>query len=273
MLYFLYMYELRILLPLFVFCFGLLIGSFLNVVIYRLNTGRSLAKGRSACMTCARTLSWYELVPVFSFLAQKGKCRKCQSEISFQYPFVELATGILFVVIYMKMLLPFSFSFISIATFLGGLYIASLLVVIAVYDIRHKIIPDVIVYQLIAFGIFAILFRDFTNPAYSVITGVFEGALVALPFFLIWFFTKGRGMGFGDVKLALGMGLLLGLSSGFAMFFISFWLGALIGLFLLALSRAYGMKSEIPFAPFMIAAFFITTLWQVNLSSLFSFLP
>lgn len=256
--------------PLIIFVLGLVIGSFLNVVIYRLNTGKSIAKGRSMCMSCAKQLHWYELVPVFSFLFQKGKCTKCREPISFQYPLVELVTALLFVTIYMKVLFPFGFGLISILSFIGALYVASLLIVILMYDIRHKIIPDVLVYQLIALGIGVLLFRDLVLPSYGVFFGFLQGMLVALPFYLIWLVTKGKGLGFGDVKLSLAFGLFLGLAQGIVFFFFSFWIGAVVGVVLLALSKKYSMKSEIAFAPFMIVAFFLVTLWQIDISQLFT---
>lgn len=258
-----------VLIPLIIFIIGLVVGSFLNVVIYRLNTGKSISTGRSMCMSCAKELHWYELVPVFSFLFQRGKCTKCREPISFQYPLVELIMGILFVVIYMKVLFPFGFTAVSILSFVGVLYVASLLIVIMMYDIRHKIIPDVLVYQLIALGIGLLLYRDLVLPSYGVFFGFLQGMLVALPFFLIWLITRGRGIGFGDVKLALGMGLLLGFAKGVALFFFSFWIGAVVGVILLAFSKKYSMKSEIAFAPFMIISFFLVALWGLSINTVF----
>lgn len=263
------MNTLLVLMPLIIFCLGLVIGSFLNVVIYRLNTGKSIAKGRSMCMSCAKQLHWYELVPVFSFLFQKGKCMKCRQPISFQYPFVELITGILFVVVYMKVLFPFEMTVASIVSFLIMLYVTSLLIAILVYDIRHKIIPDTLVYQLIALGIGLLLFRDLVLPSYGVFWGFFQAMLVALPFYLIWLITRGKGMGFGDVKLALGLGFFTGIFYGAALFFLSFWIGAMVGVVLLAANKAYNLKSQIPFAPFMILSFFIVILWNISLPTLF----
>src|SRR3989344_7311171 len=116
------------------FTLGLIIGSFLNVVIYRLHTGKSLG-GRSTCMSCSTTLSWYELIPVFSFLGLKGRCKNCSTKISIQYPLVELATGLIFASLFLK-LQTFGVSYVYYALMF------SLLVVIAVYDLKHKIIPD-----------------------------------------------------------------------------------------------------------------------------------
>ena len=124
-------------LPIIIFGLGLIIGSFLNVVILRLNTGRSIAKGRSACPRCSNTLSWYELIPVFSFLGLRGKCRSCKAPISFQYPLVELLSAIIFVLLYSKIFLVEGFSFLTLLSFVFACTVASLLLVIFVYDIRH----------------------------------------------------------------------------------------------------------------------------------------
>ncbi len=258
-----------VLLPLIIFAFGLLIGSFLNVVILRLNTGRSVVVGRSACATCARTLHWYELVPVFSFLGLGGKCHTCKQSISFQYPLVELLTGIYFVLAYSRLVIGGGFTALSWLSFVFALVVGALLLIIAVYDLRHQIIPDMIVYPFILIALASVLYRALTVPTYSFAAALVGGVFVALPFFLIWFFSKGRAMGFGDVKLALGIGWLVGLSAGFAVFVLSFWIGGIVGLFLLALSRKYKMKSEVPFGPFLIIALCIVGLWGVTLSTLF----
>src|ERR1035437_5647474 len=136
------------------FVFGLIIGSFLNVVILRLNTQKSLG-GRSACMSCMNKLSWYELIPVFSYLGLRGRCRNCKTKISIQYPLVELATGLIFGLLFLKFqdvffLDTFSFSF----TYAYYAFMFSLLVVVATYDLKHKIIPDSL---SMAFGILAFL--------------------------------------------------------------------------------------------------------------------
>ncbi len=262
-----------ILIPLLVFAFGLLVGSFLNVVILRINTGRSVATGRSKCARCDRTLAWYELVPVFSFLGLRGKCRTCKIDISFQYPLVELATAIVFIVAYTRLVIVGGFTAHAWLLFLFAVVAASLLIVIAVYDMRHKIIPDIIVYPFILLSIVAVFYRAFAAPHVPLWTGLVSGVLVALPLFLIWYFSKGRAMGFGDVKLMLGIGWILGLAAGFTALLLAFWIGGIAGLFLLGLTRKYRMKSEVPFGPFLIIAFCIVALWGVTIQTLFPVWP
>jgi len=252
---------------------GTIIGSFLNVVIYRFNTGMSIVKGRSICMTCNRNLRWYELIPVLSFLIQSGKCRRCASKISHQYPLVELITGIVFVLI--------SYKFMSILYFSVNIYllfvilymfIFSLLIVISVYDLRHKIIPD----RLVAVFILVSFFSIFVNPApfgslfiMPAYTALLAGPILALPFAMLWLFSKGRLMGLGDGKLVLGIGWILGLSAGVCMIILSFWIGTIVSVALMLLSKnKMSMKTEIPFAPFLIVSALIVFLFNLDIFSL-----
>lgn len=258
-----------ILLPVFIFIFGLIIGSFLNVVILRMNTGRSVAKGRSSCARCNAPLAWYELVPVFSYLGLRGKCKTCNQHISFQYPLVELATAIVFTIIYSVTIASYGFGGVALAAFAFSATVAAILIVIFAYDIRHGIIPDRAVYSFILLSLISIAWRAFAMPGFSASFASVYGVLVALPFFLLWAFSKGKAMGFGDVKLALGIGWLLGLGGGFSAVIFSFWIGGLVGLFLLALTRKYHMRSEVPFAPFLILGTFIVGVWGVSIFSLF----
>ncbi len=236
---------------LLVFVLGLVVGSFLNVVIYRYNTGRGVARGRSQCLSCTKTLRWFELVPLFSFLFQRGRCRSCLSKISWQYPAVELASGVLFVLLFQH--------FLGVdwgkPLFLLSAVIWSLLLVITVYDLRHKIIPDGLVY---AFGGLA-LWSAFLGPGGAgVVNHILAGLALFAFFFLLWWFSGGRWMGLGDAKLALGVGLLLGPAGALSAVILAFWLGALVGVGLLIYGRLSGrgksftMKSEVPFAPFII---------------------
>ena len=259
------------------FILGLIIGSFLNVVIYRLNTARSLG-GRSACMSCQSKLSWYELIPVFSFLGLRGRCKSCKTKISIQYPLVEFITGLVFALLFAKLQAEydfFSLAFLGVYAYYAVTF--SLLLVIAVYDLRHKIIPDslVFIFCLFAFiGLF--LFTNvfpFLSPHIPSLLEFLAGPLIALPFTLFWLISGGRWMGLGDAKLALGIGWLLGLSLAFSSLVIAFWSGAAVGLSLIVFSRLdsarlaknYGMKSEIPFAPYLVLGAFLAFIFDLRL--------
>lgn len=234
------------------FIFGAIVGSFLNVIICRYNTGESVISGRSRCFSCGKKLRWHELIPVFSFIIQKGRCKDCGSKISWQYPAVEILTGLIF-------LLIFNFSSYGVSA-IGGqfslfylLVIFSILIIIAVYDLRHKIIPNAFVYSfdILAFlSLFGNLKLEIRNLIDWV--GFFAGILFFLFFALFWLVSRGKWMGLADAKLALGIGWLLGLTKGFWALLLSFWAGAVVGIFLLILFRKrYNMKSEMPFAPFL----------------------
>jgi leader peptidase (prepilin peptidase)/N-methyltransferase len=182
---------------------------------------------------------------------------------------VELVTGIVFVVLYSKIVVLGAFGIVPWVTFVFAAIVASILVVITVYDLRHKIIPDMAVYPFILLALVSIVWKGIMIPGFSIPAGLFEGCLVALPFFLLWYFSKGRLMGFGDVKLALGIGWLTGLMLGASVFVLAFMIGGIAGLFLLGLTKRYGMKSEVPFGPFLIMGVFIVMVWGVTIQSLF----
>lgn len=265
----------NLLIFIFVFLMGTIIGSFLNVVIYRFNTGRTIVKGRSICMTCNRDLRWYELIPVLSFLIQSGKCRRCASKISHQYPIVEFVTGLVFASVAYKLLPILDISYWNyIFNIVFFVFIFSLLIVISVYDLRHKIIPDKLVFVFIFFSFLSIFINFSGNGSLLTLpslTDLIAGPIIALPFAALWYFSKGKLMGLGDGKLILGIGWLLGLSMGLCAVMLSFWIGTVVSLFLmLVLKNKLNMKTEIPFAPFLILGAFITFLFSLNIFSLTS---
>jgi prepilin signal peptidase PulO-like enzyme (type II secretory pathway) len=244
----------------FAFLFGTIIGSFLNSLVLRWGTGYSMVD-RSACFSCSTTLRWYELVPIGSFLVLRGRCRSCGTRISAQYPLVELLTGLLFALAFIVSGLVWQ-TLLMFAVF-------SLLVAILVYDIKHTIIPNGLVYTLIAISFLA-LFIDFSTvtiifPSWSALLA---GPILFIFFAALWLVSRGTWMGLGDAKLALALGWLLGLAGGISAIVFSFWSGALVGVGLL-LAQKIGtkvsrgkltLKSEIPFAPFLVLGFLLVYL-------------
>jgi len=234
----------------FIFILGSVIGSFLNVIILRYDTGQSVIKGRSQCSNCQKKLKWYELIPLLSFLIQKGRCRSCKSKISIQYPIVEILTGIIFLLIFSAQ--GGQFSIFKIVYFW---VVFSLLIIIAVYDLKHQIIPDIFVYLFIFFAFWNLGFD------WNLKIGIwnFLAGIIFFAFFgSIWLVSRGNWMGLGDAKLALGIGWLLGLFKGILALLLSFWTGALIGIFLLFFfKKEYNLKSRIPFGPFLILGIII----------------
>jgi leader peptidase (prepilin peptidase)/N-methyltransferase len=242
-----------------VFVFGVIIGSFLNVVIYRYNTGAGLG-GRSRCFTCGKTLKWYELIPVASYVIQGGKCRVCSSKISLQYPIVELTTGLLFAGAFLV-----SNGYLSLAYLCVQM---AILMVIAVYDLRHKIIPDLFSYGFAALAFIYMLYELYLMGwQWDMIwPNLLAGPLYFMPFAALWLFSRGRWMGLGDAKLALGIGWFLGLSEAYISMLLAFWIGSIFGIVLvvkdMVKGRAQGMqkitmKSEIPFGPFLVLGLII----------------
>ncbi len=251
----------------FLFLLGVVVGSFLNVVGLRWNSGLGIM-GRSFCTVCQKQLHSLELLPVISFFFLKGRCSKCKTPLSWQYPIVELWTGLIFVSIYIT-LWPFAFSFLEIMTFLLYATIFSIYVVIVIYDFRHKIIPDPLVYTSIFLGIILHIFLvGFSTLDWLV------GPILFSFFGLIWLLSRGRAMGFGDAKLGLSIGILLGFAEGLSGIVLAFWIGTAITLvymfFVRISSLSHGrkrltMKSEVPFAPFMILGAWISFVYQLDL--------
>ncbi len=240
------------------FCFGLIVGSFLNVVILRL--GAKSKGGRSFCLSCGKTLRWYELVPILSFLHLRGRCRHCSSRISLQYPLVELLTGLVFAAVFWKE----SFSLLL----LFSLVLWSLLIAIAVYDLRHKIIPHLLIYPAISLSFLHLLYTYFVLHTASPLD-FWGGLLLPLPFALIWFATGGRAMGLGDAKLLVIFSWYLGFAHGLSALVIGFWFGAGLALLLLSLRlKRLTMKTELPLAPFLIVGLLVVYLTGVDVTGL-----
>jgi len=231
----------------FIFLFGLIIGSFLNCVIYRIEKKKSL-KGRSFCPHCKKKIAWYDLFPVISFFILKGQCRNCGKTISWQYPLVEFGTGVLFVII-----TGLRISFLS-QFFL--LIISCLLIIIFVYDLKHMIIPDRIMFPVIAIT----FIYQLINLRLAIVDHLLTGFIICFLFLFIVIISKGKWMGGGDVKLAFLIGLLLGFPDSIIALFLSFLLGAIIGMILI-IKKNKTLKSEVPFAPFLIVGMFIALLW------------
>ena len=223
-------------------------------------------------MSCMSTLQWYELIPVLSFLGLQGRCRSCKTKISIQYPLVELTTGLLFGVLFYKFqsLLLVNINLFAV-TYAYFVVMFSILLVIVVYDIKHKIIPDTLSF---AFGGLAFLSLFFFTPNgltfhVPTILQLLSGALIALPFYLLWLLSGGRWMGLGDGKLALGLGWFLGFATALSGIVIAFWVGAIIGIALIFLTKGYRMKTEIPFAPYLALGAFIAFIWELNLFQIY----
>ncbi len=244
----------------FIAALGLIVGSFLNVVICRHGTGRSIG-GRSGCLSCGKTLQPLELVPLFSWLLLRGRCRRCDAKVSAQYPLVELGGALAFSLAYLAH--PFlsvsAHQVAEAAAFAFAAAALSSLVAIVAYDLRHKIIPDTFsaFLAVAALGRILALGLAYGVPASGWAMALVAGPGMALPLYLLWAVSRGRWMGLGDPKLALGLGWLVGLSGAAVALFLSFVIGALLGGGAVLWNRlrrrrgGLGLTSEIPFAPYL----------------------
>ncbi len=243
-----------------IFILGLIIGSFLNCVIWRLYKEENFIIGKSYCPYCHHDLGFWDLFPVLSFVFLKGKCRYCKGKISFQYPLVELITATIFFLVFIYL-----GSVISLQLFFW-LIIMAFLIGIFIFDLKYFIIPDEITYSAIFLSIIWLVYSFFigTISSHEIILTIISSLGASLFFFLIWFFSKGMAMGFGDVKLALLIGLLLGFPNTIVALFLGFLLGAIIGLAMIFLKKKE-FVSEVPFAPFLVVGTIISFFFGNNM--------
>jgi leader peptidase (prepilin peptidase)/N-methyltransferase len=230
------------------FVVGSLIGSFLNVVIYRWPREESVVSPRSKCPACEKLIPWYYNVPIFGWLFLRGKAACCGVSISWRYPLVEFLTGALFA-------LTFHFFGLSFQAFEYCLFV-SMAVPCVFIDLDHYLLPDVLTLPGIAIGLAGSFISD-TRTFLSAVFGVVLGG--GLFWFMSWFYERYRnkeGMGFGDVKLLAWLGALGGVSSIFFIVFVSSILGTLAGLYVIAF-RGGSRHSGLPFGPFLIFAAFL----------------
>lgn len=235
---------------LLIFILGLFIGSFLNVLIDRLPKNEGVVRGRSYCDHCKKKLGFFDLIPLLSLLLLRGKCRYCSKKISLYYPLIELLTGILFVAAFY--FLPSTpYPLLSIPYYL---FIVSALVVVFFIDLKHGIISDKVVYPAIAVSVlylFAVHNSLFLNHLLS--------ALGAFLFFLILLLiTRGKGMGWGDVKFAFLVGLILGFPGIIVGLYLAFLTGAVAGVILILWRKKKLRGTTIPFGPFLVAGTFLS---------------
>lgn len=260
-----------------IFLLGLAIGSFLNVLIDRLVKDESIAYPPSHCDHCKKPLQWYDLLPVVSFIVLNGKCRYCHKSISWQYPIVELLTGILLMFVAFSHTSPLGSRFATPQGWPNGFpwggflellftfFIISSLIVIFFTDLKYGIIPDKVVFPAVAVTVFFLLITNYQ----LLITNYLPAGIGAFLFFLaIFLLSKGRGMGFGDVKLSFLLGLLAGFPGIVIVLYVAFLTGAVFSIILILQGRKR-LKETIAFGPFLVLAsllffFFadsITFLW------------
>jgi len=249
------------------FVLGSCLGSFVNMLVYRTAVKYKLRKiafakatasrNRSFCDYCGRQLKWYENIPIISWIIQKGKSRCCQKKLPILYPIVELATGIfLLMFIYKFNLLSDQFSIgLQMMRIFWGSVLAILLSFLVVFDLKYMILPDFAIIILIILSFLGVVFDEPNVIPYLLSALVGSGFL-----WLLNWITKGRGMGFGDVKLAIFMGLFLGYPKIIVAFYAAFIFGAIVGIALMIFKKIK-KKTQIPFGPFLILGTLIAWMW------------
>ncbi len=249
----------QLFLDIWVFCVGLCMGSFANVLIDRLPAGKSVLVGRSQCDFCKKTLRWYELFPLFSFFIQGGKCRRCHKKLSITYPLLETFAGCIALFI--------AHRYVSVPLVIFPLSLVALAFFVHFFtDLKSQILPDsMTVLALIGVSLYQFFMQGLAGEAWL---GLLISGLGACAFFYaLWKFTKGRGMGFGDVKLAFVLGLFLGYPGIVMALYLAFLTGALVGVILIVVEQK-SMRSKIAFGPFLIVGTVVSFLWQNELYAL-----
>ena len=243
----------RLLIGIYFFLFGITIGSFLNVLIYRIPKKEDFVRTRSHCMSCGYQLEWYDLVPLFSWIFLGGRCRKCKTKISIQYPMIELLNGIL----YLSTFLLFG---LSITTLLYCALISSL-IALSVIDFRTYEIPVGFNIFILVLGAIRLITDYHSWPEYVI--GLVS---VSVPLLLIFYATKGRGIGGGDVKLMAAAGLLL----GWKLIVLAFFLGCLLGSVIhIARMKISGESHVLAMGPYLSAGIIISCYVGDKLISLY----
>lgn len=244
------------------FVVGLAVGSFLNVLVYRLNIAETLVLDRSKCPHCKKMIRWYDNIPVLSFILLGMRCRDCKKKISWQYPIVEIATGVLFLLIGAKFFSPADATAWTLTIYYLGA--VSALLAILVYDFLYMEIPGLVLWPALAWTIAFNLYFDWEktnlgNDVFSIAT--YSGTLAAFAAFMFFFIlvsvSKEKWMGIGDAYLAILLGFITGWPQILLAMFLAFFIGSIYGIILI-ISKKKTMKSQIPFAPFLVLGTLIT---------------
>lgn len=245
--------------------FGLLVGSFLNALIYRLPRGINIAYPRSSCTSCQKVILWYENLPILSYLFLRGRCSKCKSKISIEYPLVELGTA---VVAYL--MAPRELSVTAIMSFFFFFSVFCCFLVHFIVDLKHQILPDGInIYLAILFFVISFINYNWTHWVLGGAIGLGFPLLVTWIFYLI----KGQvGLGGGDIKLFGALGIYLGPVAVMQNIFISCMLGAVVGLVLMGL-KIIKKENPIPFGPFILVVGAVQIFFPNIFQQLISHIP
>jgi leader peptidase (prepilin peptidase) / N-methyltransferase len=256
------------------FLSGLIVGSFLNVVVYRVNLAENLVTGRSYCPHCKNKIRWYDNIPVLSFLILRAQCRDCKGKISWQYPSVEIFTGLMFAAVGVKFFSATDVATWTVTSFYLG--VVSFLIAIFVYDWLFLEIPGVVLWPAIGWTIAFNLIFDWSrlNLGSNLLDiSTYSGTLAAFAAFMFFFLmvavSKEKWMGMGDAYLVILLGLIVGWPEILLALMLAFSIGAIIGLALIAFGKKK-MDSQVPFGPFLVAGTFIAIFFSTQIINWYS---
>ena len=244
----------------FFFIFGAVFGSFANVLILRIPLEKSIVKPGSQCQSCHRDIKWFDNIPILSWIFLSGKCRGCDARFSVRYPFIELLMGVLFSLVFLRA--GYSVLLLSYLCFTFAL------VVVSFIDIDHMILPDRFTLSGILIGVAFSFFVDEISLYDSILGVLLGGGVLWLVAYLYYVVRKEEGMGGGDIKLLAWIGAVLGWQSLAMVLLISCVIGALFGAIMLSKTKA-GLKTVIPFGPYLAFAAIVNMLWGAELSKMY----
>ncbi|MBC7361952.1 MAG: prepilin peptidase [Candidatus Aminicenantes bacterium] len=238
----------------FIIIIGLVWGSFLNVVIYRLPRGLSLVKPPSSCPKCGRRIKWYDNIPVLSYILLGGKCRFCGAKISVVYPLVEALTAACFLLVYF-----YNLKFFDLQFFADCLFVSSL-IALGFIDYFHQIIPDHISFPVLVLSLIYAPFRYDLNLRQALIGAVVGGGFLLIVYLIYLFWRKKEGLGMGDVMMMLMVGAYLGLARTIFTLLLASVVGAVFGLLLMRFKKK-DLQFALPFGSFIAPAAFVALIW------------
>jgi len=261
------------------FIFGLFLGSFLNNIAIRLEKKESYLFSRSKCPYCGKILTWKELLPLLSFIFQKGKCLNCQNPISLRYPLTEIITGLW--VYLLSLSLKTNFTPISLTEFLFYLIFLSVIFVLALYDLKTFLVDDkLIIFGIVSNSIFVFLIRNYFHLpprdfsymlnylfSFSKFEPLISALISSFLFLFLFLITGGKGMGFGDVKTAFLIGLFLRPGDSILSIMFSSFYGSIYGIYLILKNKKFGQP--LPFLPFLFLGVLTTIFLGERISRLY----
>ncbi len=233
------------------FVLGLVGGSFINAAVWRAHKGKNIIWARSQCIHCGHKLGFFDLIPVVSFFILGGRCRYCRKKISWQYPLVELASGLGFYFLAARFDL-------DLFIWLAGIFLIT--VFVFVYDLKYLLIPNGAIFLGLAGVALGLAYFKRLGSGHEFLTAI----LIFAFFFLLHHFSRGRWVGGGDAKLGFFLGLWLGWPAGLTAVILAYILGAVVGLALMA-TKQVTLKSKIPFGPFLVTGAWLAYLWSESI--------